>query len=34
VPGLIAEIVPNANHNAQVTAADVVNEKMLGFFQG
>jgi pimeloyl-ACP methyl ester carboxylesterase len=31
VPGLKAEIVPNANHNAQVTAADFVNEIVLGF---
>jgi len=31
VPGLKAEIIPNANHNAQVTAAEVVNEKILDF---
>ncbi len=31
VAGLKAEIVPNANHNAQVTAPDVVNKKILDF---
>jgi pimeloyl-ACP methyl ester carboxylesterase len=31
VAGLKAEIVPNANHNAELTAADVVNEKILAF---
>lgn len=31
IPGLKAEIVPNANHNAQYTAPDFVNEKILGF---
>jgi pimeloyl-ACP methyl ester carboxylesterase len=31
VPGLKAEIVPNANHNAQVTAAEVVNRRILDF---
>jgi pimeloyl-ACP methyl ester carboxylesterase len=31
VTGLKAEIVPNANHSAQVTAPDVVNEKILNF---
>jgi pimeloyl-ACP methyl ester carboxylesterase len=30
--GLKAEIVPNANHTAQLTAPDVVNEKILDFF--
>lgn len=29
--GLRAEIVPNANHNAEYTAADIVNEKVLDF---
>jgi pimeloyl-ACP methyl ester carboxylesterase len=33
VPGLKAEIVPNANHNAQVTAPDWVNGKILEFLQ-
>ncbi|MGB9591589.1 MAG: alpha/beta fold hydrolase [Candidatus Kryptoniota bacterium] len=32
VTGLKAEIIPNANHNAQVTAPDVVNKKILDFF--
>lgn len=32
VPGLKAEIIPNANHNAQVTAPNLVNEKILEFF--
>jgi pimeloyl-ACP methyl ester carboxylesterase len=32
VPGLKAEIVPNANHIAEYTAAEVVNEKILKFF--
>jgi pimeloyl-ACP methyl ester carboxylesterase len=31
VTGLKAEIVPNANHNAEYTAADVVNKKILDF---
>jgi pimeloyl-ACP methyl ester carboxylesterase len=31
VPGLKAEIIPNANHNAQVTAPDLVNQKILDF---
>jgi pimeloyl-ACP methyl ester carboxylesterase len=31
VSGLKAEIVPNANHNAQVTAPEFVNEKILEF---
>jgi len=31
VPGLKAEIIPNANHNAQVTAPDLVNQKILNF---
>lgn len=31
VPGLKAEIIPNANHNAQFTAAAAVNDKILGF---
>lgn len=31
VLGLKAEIVPNANHNAQYTAADLVNRKILDF---
>jgi pimeloyl-ACP methyl ester carboxylesterase len=34
VPGLKAEIVPNANHNAQVTAPDLVNAKILEFLAG
>jgi len=32
VAGLRGEIIPNANHNAQVTAPDVVNKKILDFF--
>lgn len=32
VPNLKAEIVTNANHNAEYTAADVVNLKILDFF--
>jgi pimeloyl-ACP methyl ester carboxylesterase len=32
VAGLKAEIVPNANHTAQLTSADVVNGKILEFF--
>jgi pimeloyl-ACP methyl ester carboxylesterase len=32
VAGLKAEIVPNANHLAQYTAAEAVNEKILAFF--
>jgi pimeloyl-ACP methyl ester carboxylesterase len=31
VPGLKAEIVPDANHNAQYTAADWVNAKILDY---
>jgi pimeloyl-ACP methyl ester carboxylesterase len=31
VAGLRAEIVPNANHNAEYTAADAVNERILDF---
>ena len=31
VPNLRAEIVPNANHNAEYTAPDFVNEKILDF---
>ncbi len=31
VDGLRAEVVPNANHNAQVTAPDLVNKKILDF---
>jgi len=31
VPGLKAEIVPNANHNAQVTAPELVNQAILEF---
>jgi pimeloyl-ACP methyl ester carboxylesterase len=31
VPGLKAEVVPNANHNAEYTAAEVVNQKILDF---
>lgn len=31
VSSLKAEIVPNANHNAEYTAADVINEKILDF---
>ena len=31
VPGLKAEIVPNANHNAQVTTPDIVNSMILEF---
>ena len=34
VPGLKAEIIPNANHNAQVTAPDTVNAKILKFLAG
>ena len=32
VTGLKAEIIPNANHIAEYTAANVVNEKILEFF--
>jgi pimeloyl-ACP methyl ester carboxylesterase len=32
VSGLKAEIVPNANHIAEYTAAEAVNQKILGFF--
>jgi pimeloyl-ACP methyl ester carboxylesterase len=31
VAGLKAEIIPNANHNAEYTAAEAVNEKVLDF---
>jgi pimeloyl-ACP methyl ester carboxylesterase len=31
MPGLRAEIVPNANHNAEFTAPDFVNKKILDF---
>src|SRR5512147_570976 len=31
VSGLRAEIIPNANRNAQVSAPDLVNEKILEF---
>jgi pimeloyl-ACP methyl ester carboxylesterase len=31
VPNLKAEIIPNANHIAEYTNADLVNEKILGF---
>ncbi len=34
VSGLKAEIIPNANHLAQYTAAEAVNEKTLAFFAG
>jgi pimeloyl-ACP methyl ester carboxylesterase len=34
VPGLKAEIVPNANHIAEYTAADFVNKQILDFFAG
>jgi pimeloyl-ACP methyl ester carboxylesterase len=34
VPGLKAEIVPNANHCAQYTAPEVVNKKILDFLSG
>jgi hypothetical protein len=32
VPGLKAEIIPNANHIAEYTNAQVVNEKIQEFF--
>jgi pimeloyl-ACP methyl ester carboxylesterase len=32
VPGLKAEIIPNANHIAEYTAPEVVNKKILDFF--
>jgi pimeloyl-ACP methyl ester carboxylesterase len=32
VAGLKAEIIPNANHNAEYTAAEAVNEKIINFF--
>lgn len=32
VPGLRAEIVPDANHNAEYTAPDFVNTAILEFF--
>jgi pimeloyl-ACP methyl ester carboxylesterase len=32
VASLKTEIIPNANHNAHLTAADVVNKKILDFF--
>jgi len=31
VPGLRAEIIPNANHNAEYTAAEAVNQKIVSF---
>jgi pimeloyl-ACP methyl ester carboxylesterase len=31
VAGLKAEIIPNANHNAQVTAPELINKKILNF---
>ena len=31
VPNLMAEIVPNANHNAQYTASEFVNKRILDF---
>ena len=34
VPDLKAEIIPNANHNAQYTAAARVNERILAFLTG
>jgi pimeloyl-ACP methyl ester carboxylesterase len=34
VPNLRAEIVPNANHNAQYTNAEAVNAKLLEFLEG
>jgi pimeloyl-ACP methyl ester carboxylesterase len=34
VAGLKAEMIPGANHNAQVTASDVVNRKILDFLAG
>jgi pimeloyl-ACP methyl ester carboxylesterase len=34
VTSLKAEIVPNANHNAQYTAPDFVNAKILDFLGG
>ena len=34
VSGLKAEIVPNANHNAQVTAPELVNARILEFLAG
>jgi pimeloyl-ACP methyl ester carboxylesterase len=34
VPNLRAEIVPNANHNAQYTNAEAVNAKLLEFLKG
>ena len=34
VPNLRAEIVPNGNHNAEYTNAQVVNKKILEFFEG
>jgi pimeloyl-ACP methyl ester carboxylesterase len=33
VTGLRSEIIPNANHNAQVTAPEVVNTKILNFLE-
>jgi pimeloyl-ACP methyl ester carboxylesterase len=33
VPGLRAEMVPNANHNAQMTAPEVVNARILEFLR-
>jgi pimeloyl-ACP methyl ester carboxylesterase len=34
VPNLEAEIIPNANHNAEYTNAQAVNEMILGFLRG
>jgi pimeloyl-ACP methyl ester carboxylesterase len=34
VPGLKAEVVHNANHNAEYTAADQVNQKVVAFLGG
>lgn len=34
IPNLRAEIVPNANHNAEYTAAEAVNERILEFLTG
>jgi pimeloyl-ACP methyl ester carboxylesterase len=31
VAGLKAEIIPNANHNAQVTSPDIINQKIIDF---
>jgi len=34
IAGLKAEIIHNANHNAQVTASDVINRKIMEFLEG